>query len=229
MAVNRLVECKLIEKKGRGNRTNVYLIYPPDYFCEKELDISQGACAAPLDNGRVHADHPESACGAPSGCIETIPGVHVLHPKSTNKNTTENLTLKTDSESAVVEERIIVNNETEDNIELIKKTFKEKGVQVSEKMICALLKEYGAKEIKAAIKNTDFNAARNPLAVIKWMLSTGSYVIPVEKEIAPPPKETPSEEVDEIMVKKMIKEAREGLQNKIKTSNYNQAIAAQIR
>lgn len=75
--------------------------------------------------------------------------------------------------------------------------------------------------IKGAIFCTDFEAARNPLAVISANLSTGKYVIPAAREA---PLETLPEELverdpgEEEAIMQLRKQARENLLNKTKQS-----------
>jgi len=216
-AVNKLVKCKLVEKQVRGNRSNVYLVYPPEYFCEKDGEIIQGVEMIPQENCRVSIEHPESIPEAPLGCRENTLRVSTGHPKSTNIINKENSTLTINNNNKnVIEEREIIKKEiTEEDLEQVRKVFKVKGVKVTDKMIRDLLKSHDPEAVKAAIKCTDFNAARNPLAVIKWMLSTGTYVMAVDREI---PVLNPESQVlnprEEETVRKMIKEAREGLKKK---------------
>ncbi len=154
--------------------------------------------------------HPEGERDAPSVCTQDTLRVNTMHPKSTNINNNENLTLKNNQEN---EEREIYKKEiTEEELETIRMVFKTKRVKVTDKMIRDLLKNNDLDAVKAAIKSTDFSAARNPLAVIKWMLSTGTYVMPAEERI---PVFTPETKApgpgEEEAIKEMIKEAKEGL------------------
>lgn len=213
-AVNKLVECKLVEKQVRGNRSNVYLVYPPEYFCEKDSENPQGVEKTPREIGRVSVEHPESIPETPQGCPQDTLRVSTGHPKSTNISNKENSTLTINNND--VEEREIFKKEiAEEDLEQIRKAFKVKGVKVTDKMIQDLLKSHDSDAVKAAIKCTDFNAARNPLAVIKWMLSTGTYVMPVDREIPVLSPEAPVlDPGEEETVRQMIKEAREGLKQK---------------
>ena len=84
-------------------------------------------------------------------------------------------------------------------------------------MIISLLKDNDPKAVKAAIKSTDFNAAINPLSVIKWMLANETYVMPIEPENTIPLYDeaaaTPGPEED-VAIRSMIKEAKQGLLKK---------------
>ncbi len=282
-AVKELIDCGLVVKKCRRNRTNVYLIYPPEYYNKKKMS-SNGPAAENEEfddeaefntddffennllpeEGGVHDMHPEGAPHAPppekitlikknigsdprdpvqrvggaphapggaspalrgaphaprgapharGGCMRGTQGVHVVHPKSTNIINKVKLTLKEPGEDEV---RIIYEKKfLAEEIEQTKNTFKSKGVQVTDKMIKDLLKTYDARAVQAAITSCDFRQARNPLAVIKWMLQTGNYVMPVERapvvvDEAPPPLDPAQDEV----IKKLISQAKAGLQRK---------------
>jgi hypothetical protein len=269
-AVNVLIACGLVEKKCRRNRTNVYLLYPPEYFRkqsfstepsteeanlgddeaeligEEEFDTEllseeegvhdmhfEGAPAAPLstetgilqtisekcpikDTNRtgVQVMHARGAPPAPGGCTRGTQGLHVVHPKSTNINNKGKLTLQ---EAKAVEERVILERKfREEDFEQVKKVFKAKGVQVTEVLIRNLLKTYDVKAVQAAITSCDFSRARNPLALIKWMLQTGNYVMPVERitcvafDELPPLDPAQDEEI-----KRLIRQAKAGLQRKL--------------
>jgi len=232
-AVSKLVECKLVEKRVRGNRSNVYLLYPPEYYCEEssenvqgergapleESDDSfrqiQGESHAPLEKSRVNVVHPEGERSALSGCTENTLRVNSVHLKSTNINNKENHSLKTNPKKE--ESDLFFKEIKENEINDIKKVFTGKGVQVSDKMIVSLLKEYEPKAVKAAIKSTDFTAAINPLAVIKWMLANETYIMPLEPESTIPLYEeeaAPHGPEDEKAIRSMIKEAKKGLLKK---------------
>lgn len=269
-AVNELIACGLVEKKCRRNRTNVYLLYPPEYFRSKRLDVdsavaedetgeddaeliavnlnensnlpevegvhdmhSEGAPDAPhiakdsrlkqvtgtskqnkvIETG-VQVLHSRGAPDALEGCTTGTQGVHVVHPKSTNINNKGSLTLKEVKEA---EEREIIEKKFRaEDFEQIKKTFKAKGVQVTDKMIRDLLKIYDVKAVQAAINSCDFSLARNPLAVIKWMLQTGNYVMPVERVAVVAAEEPPQvDEEEEEAIKNIIRQAKENLKRKL--------------
>ncbi len=208
-AVNRLVECKLVEKQVRGNRTNVYLVYPPEYYCENNNTENGGVVRASLDESRVSTEHPEGGPGTPRECREDTLRVSTEHPKSTTIITKEKHSLNNNREN---EEGAPLNKEKgEEGPEAIRNAFRLKGVQVGDGMIGELLKSYDLTAIMAAIRGTDFNAARNPLAVIKWILSTGSYVVPVVKKDLPPPETRPPNPKEEAQIRQMIRETRAGL------------------
>jgi hypothetical protein len=291
-AVDTLINCGLVEKKCRKNRTNVYLLYPPECFKkqsfnskgsteETELDgdevelieaqefdlellTEEGvvhqvqpevASDAPLpvetgflaatknifseknkEEALVHELHPQDAPHAPGGCTRGTPGVHDMHqgnappatggcttytkvvhhmhPKSNKKINKRKLTLK--EEQAAAERVFLEKKFREEDYEQVKKVFKAKGVQVTDKMISDLLKTYDVKAVQAAITSCDFNRARNPLAVIKWMLQTGNYVLPVEHKLYvacdDPPKVDPAQVED---IKRLIRQAKAGLQRKL--------------
>jgi len=230
-AVNRLCSCRLVAKEKRGNRSNVYMVFPPKYYCEKSDEndsskIKKGAESAPQNNvvtkvyqnegdlsapqkkPRVQNLHTESAAGAPSGCSDCTVSVKELHP-NINKNNNKKININKEDE---IEHN---SNTNPDDVEDIKKAFKEKRSMVRDVVIDELLKEYPVKDIKAAIKCTDFEQARNPIAVIKYMLKEGNYVMPVEREELYVEKEdVVSGEppvVDDEEVRKMLKETKAAL------------------
>ncbi len=225
-----MVECKLVAKQGRGNRTNVYLVYPPEYYRENKPTVEQGVDRTPPnDHGRVSREHPESVEGTPSGCREDTLRVSTGHPKNNKKNNNKNNKEKSSLKRPPGEEESIAEkgqakNEKERknegtlnsvNTEAVHRLFKAKGYQVGDKVIASLLGGYPFDAIKAVIQNTDFHAARNPLAVIKWALSTGSYMIPVPKvSPAPPPVARAPDPIEETLIRQMIREAKASLRGK---------------
>ncbi len=274
-AVNALLECGLIEKLSRGNRTNVYLLYPPSYYraaktvqpeqgaagappaapeeiFEKNFEAGfRGAQAAPSDCGRVNQVHPRGAGDSPPGCTPCTVRVNEVHPKINNiinkdhqhrkgnsgpdhgTGKRENLNLK-EGKAIIPEAREKQKSEKKENIkeepedphrkpvtiemmEAVNAAFKNKGFKATDRTVRQLLKKYSETAIKAAINQTDFKVARNPLAVINWMLASEYYVMPAGK--APPPNgpeeqtagPTPKELFE---IKKMISEARANLLKK---------------
>lgn len=274
-AVNALLECGLIDKLNRGNRTNVYLLYPPGYYraaetvppeqgaadappapLEEDLENNfeenfSGEQAAPPDSGRVNLMHPGSAGDSPPGCTPCTVRVNEVHPKINKKNNNDHQHLKEQSgaghrtekrediklkeekainpdarEKQKSEKREKLRDETQgppqqtvtrEMIEAVHAAFKNKGFQATDNAARQLLKDYGETAVKAAIRQTDFNVARNPLAVINWMLATDSYVLPVgktppaidreERTNGPTPKEL-------FEIKKMINETKANLLKK---------------
>jgi hypothetical protein len=219
-AVNTLVKCKLVEKQVRGNQTNVYLVYPPEYYVcaahEKEGEKNKNGNSAPeTPSGGVgvSVEHPESISGTPPGVSVGHPGVSTEHPKRNNIINKENNSLK--KEAGEDELRRYSDKDRDESMEVIRREFRRKGAQVTDMVIKTFLSENSENEIKAAIKATDFNESRNPIAVIKWMLKTGSYIMPIEKEApAPPPEVRMPEDNDEAAIKEMIRNARMGLRSK---------------
>ena len=233
-AVARLCSCRLIAKENRGNRSNVYMVFPPKYYCENYNENSfseikkgaesapqnnnvvpvyqnKGEQTAPLENSRVQNLHAEGAVGAPSECSDNTVSVQQVHPNINNNNNKNIITNRED------ESDYNSLNSNSDDVEKIKKAFKEKRSMVRDIVIDELLKEYPVKDIKAAIKCTDFEQARNPIAVIKYMLKEGSYVMPVEGEEIYSAQEhdlnTEPPVVDDEEVRKMLKETKAALSN----------------
>lgn len=229
-AVETLCQCNLVQKQTRGNRTNVYLVYPPNYFKKDSLEKTQGAVSspqtldavsdnafkgespAPQETARVNEVHPEGDPGAPSGCTQITSRVNTDHPIS-NKNNTR----KSNNSSSENDEEREINSKNikSEDIKEIKEAFKAKGVDTKVETITELLNSYPVKDIKAAIKSTDFNSARNPISVIKWMLKEGNYVLPIEAKTQHPDDHDPDiSEDDVVAIKSMIQDTKKRLLNK---------------
>lgn len=213
-AVSRLVECRLVVKHERKNRTNIYLVYPPEYFC-KPLETDQnstkeGEESTPQIMPGVTVEHPGSEPAAPQGCNVVTSGVSPEHPISTSTITSDNNSSTTEPEAEGKE----IPEPTEQDIASVVRVFKSKGVQVQNSVIRDMLAKYSVREIKGAVHCTDFNASRNPLAVINKLLLTGNYVMPAEREKPEPPQIQNQELGDEEAIRQMIKSAKEGLQKK---------------
>lgn len=243
-AIETLCKCRLITKETRGNRSNVYMVYPPKYYCEvdtgnKTQEIEQGAESAPQNNevaslcqiqraesapsknSSVQNLHPEGATPAPRDCNPCTLRVHDVHPninKNTNKNiNTSKTKIEEESEPSLKNKTKIKNIDIND----VSKAFKFKKATVREDVIINLLSVYPAKDVIAAISGTDFNEARNPIAVIKWMLKEGCYVMPAETEninTAQVNEEPP--DVDDEEVRKMFASAKQELMQKTKANGF---------
>ena len=230
-AVERLVACGLVGKRVRGNRSNIYLLYPPNHYCEKACP-EQGAPDAPRlvheaaedptgenfdeneEESGVHQMHPEGEQPSPPVCTPGNLRVNDVHLKSTNNKTTEHQQHQRHHKKAR-EKKNLYKEIREEDIEAVARSFRSKGVQVTEKLIKELLRQYNIQAIQASIACTDFTAARNPLAVIRWMLANGTYVMPVEKAPPPEAREQMPGPVDDDMVRQMIKQAKENLSRKV--------------
>lgn len=239
-AVARLVNCNLVGKRARGNRTNIYLIFPPEYYCgendtgfrgeedappaepEEPLPVPGGENSSPPQSGRVQNVHPESEQSSPRGCREFTPRVQEVHPKSTKINNKEDLSL---NKAGPTGKCVLLENGIEgkggarellaEEVEAVKQAFKTRGAQIKDSAVRKLLKDYDLESIRAAIKCTDFQAARNPLAVINWMLATSSYVMPAGKDLPGPEPDPPlPDPAEEMAIRNMIRQAREGLHKK---------------
>ena len=231
-AVNRLCNCRLVAKEKRGNRSNIYMVFSPKYYCENydENDSSktkkgaesapqnndvvkvyqnEGELSAPTEKPRVQNLHTEGEAGTPSVCSENTVRVQQVHP-NINNNNNKNINTTKDDES----ECESLNSKPND-VEEVKKAFKEKRSMVRDIVIDELLKEYPVKDIKAAIKGTDFERARNPIYVIRHMLKEGNYVMPVEGEEFYSAKEdvfnAEPPVVDDEEVRKLLKETKAAL------------------
>ncbi len=186
-AVKTLIECKLIKKKVRGNRTNIYLVYPARFFCAKKSSESSeedlhnyGGQGTPQSNIGVSQEHPQGVQGTPSGCPTDTIRVSHEHPKSTS---TSNCTSTLSSSEIEREDNLKQKNpEQEKQIKAINDIILQKGYQVTKRVIKDMLEQYSIEEVKAAIECTDFKKANNPLAVIFTLLKTGRFVIPRKEE-----------------------------------------------
>lgn len=204
--VDLLCKCKLVVKERRGNRSNIYMVYPPSFYCcaEEETDNLKKMKSEHPEKPRVQNLHPEGATSALSGCTQCTLGVQDLHPNINNniiKNNNTHKQVKNEEE----EKNLYIN---ENDIETIKKAFKAKKAVVRDSVILKMLEQYPVKDVQAAIKSTDFDQARNPIAVIKWMLKEGSYVMPAEEKAAEIIPDYYVEPVDDEFVKKSIREAK---------------------
>ncbi len=228
-AVNRLCSCRLVAKEGRGNRSNVFMVFPPKYYCEnydkntssnikkgadsapqnnglKKLYQSEGELSAPSEKTRVQNLHAQGAAGAPSGCSDNTLRVQQVHPNINNNN---NKKINTTKEDVSEYNSSTLNAK---DVEEVKKAFKEKRSIVRDDVIEELLKAYPPKDIRAAIKSVNFEQARNPIAVIRWMLKEGSYVMPLDmEELRDMPADEKPPLVDDEEVRKMISETKEVL------------------
>lgn len=205
-AVDHLCKCKLVIKEQRGNRSNIYMVYPPSFYCcqEEEKNNVKNINSEHLEESRVQNLHPEGAPPALSGCTPCTTRVQNLHPNINNNITNKNTTHK-QAEKEDEERNLYIN---ENDIETVKNAFKTKKVVVRDSVILNLLENYPVKDVKAAISSTDFNQARNPIAVIKWMLKEGSYVMPAENQAATVIPDYNVEPANDEFVKSAIREAK---------------------
>jgi anti-sigma28 factor (negative regulator of flagellin synthesis) len=204
-AIAVLIESKLVAKERRGNRSNLYIVYPPKFYCKTEEEKSTVHQMHIVDEKKpiVHDVHNESAPDAPPLCTTCTTDVHHVH-KINNNNIINNN--NTNKQAEKEEESNLCINELD--MDAVKKAFKAKHVAAKDKVILNLLEHYPVKDIKAAIKSTDFEKARNPIAVIKWMLKEGSYVMPAENTAAAVIPEYNDEPVDYEFAKTALREAK---------------------
>ncbi len=221
-AVNRLVACKLVVKVVRGNRSNNYYIYPPEYFCEEENNNLQNIKDLPTNNNQgVNDVDPQGQPDIPSESTRDTSGstsytlrvneVDPINNKISTIDQQQHKTKKNSEESSSSQKQ-----NKERNLESIRLSFKKKGTQVTDNVINKFLSKYKVIDIQAAIECTDFDKATNPIAVIHWMLSSGNYVIAVEKEkpVLAQVAEAAASPGDEAMIMDMRNKARAGLLNK---------------
>ncbi len=323
-AVELLERCKLIEKRKRGNRSNAYLVYPPDYFSaesetqaliesrlrrgkggrEPKVKETAGIVSAVADRAKeapalygvddaadpgngeeetgVHSVHHEERTGSvaniflvnpvhpeegelssPSECSEFTPEVNSVHPKNNKKNNDLKISsqaglnclqetgerdytypdLKAGGSADLAGEanleywgpansppvtvkqkaeggppgfdlQATADQQTEvpSDFDTVKIAFQRKGYRAADRLVSELLRGYELVAIVAAIEKTDFNVARNPAVVIKWMLSTGSYVVPIERKLqAPAPETRAPDPAEDAAIREMIKKTKAGL------------------
>lgn len=235
-AVELLCNCRLVVKEKRGNRSNNYLVYPPNYYCakteeDKDTEIKKGANSAPQKNEllllyhqgansapiEVNQVHHQGANSAPQGCNPCTLRVNELHPKSNSKSNKKNIISKNDNqeESNSFQNKIIEKEIKEEDIQAIKKAFKAKKSEVRDLEIIRLLYNYPVRDVKAAIYSCDFDVSRNPVAVIRWMLANGCYVMPAENEVISSQQEEIIQEVSDEEVRRMFAETKAQLLSKV--------------
>lgn len=198
-AIKNLIECHLLEKRVRGNRSNIYLVYPARFFCvykqskngEQNIDID-GVQETPQDDIEVFQEHPQGVTGTPSECSENTLRVSEEHPISTKTNSNKNTLISTvDERENFISKK---QKERERDLEIVRVGIARKGYQVNNKVLSDLLSQYTVEEVMAAIDCTDFELARNPLAVIFSLLKNGRYVMQKKNNVA---VYTEPEQVDE--------------------------------
>lgn len=181
-AVKNLIDCHLLEKRIRGNRSNVYLVYPARFFCvhkkskngEQKID-KDGVQETPQADIEVSQEHPQGVSGTPSECSENTLRVSEEHPISTKTNNNKNTLISTvDERENFISKK---QKERERDLDLVRAGIARKGYQVNNKVLSDLLSQYTVEEVMAAIDCTDFELARNPLSVIFSLLKTGRYVM----------------------------------------------------
>jgi hypothetical protein len=241
-AVKKLCSCGLVKKEKRGNRTNVYVIYPAQSFkaCAagppKPQDVDkQGAGNSPPPPGRVQILHPEGEDAALPGCKSCTLSVQQVHPKNNKINNKEKYssssgregpeegseereknrqTEKVKTETIKTEK---IKTVTTEDIEQVRRAFKGKKVVVKDSLIVDLLSSYSTTDVCGAIRATNFDLARNPINVIRWMLRENSYCMPLlpaaysELHDHDPFSNNPLHEEDHASVKQMIQDAKNNL------------------
>ena len=71
-AVKKLIDCRLLEKHPRGNRSNLYLVYPVRFFCARVAagddageDEKEGVQETPCASGEVSHGHRQGVPRTP--------------------------------------------------------------------------------------------------------------------------------------------------------------------
>lgn len=237
-AVKKLCGCGLVKKEQRGNRTNVYIIYPaasfkpcaepppePQYVDDRGAHSSpQGAHSSPPPPGRVQELHSEGEDAALSGCKSCTLRVQPLHPKNNKINNKEKYSSSSGGEEEREKNRQREKIKTEKpktpaaaDLEQVRKAFRSKKVAVKDSLIADLLKKHAADDVCGAIRSTNFDLSCNPINVIKWMLRENSYCMPLlpeaysELHSHDPFSENPLQEDDRDSIRLMIHEAKNNL------------------
>ncbi len=241
-AIKYLCESGLVKKEGRGNRTNVYSLYPVSHFKKpclkkkfeknKEADSAGGQCSPgehPADSIVRQAD-PYSSPDGPSLFATRTLTVRQADPKrNKNKTIEKNISSSRVGTVQVQEEerekkshplKPFKENLKEEDFERVRKAFKSKKVTVKDKVIRGLLNDSSAADVCDAIRATNFDVACNPINVIRWLLKENSFCVPLAPASAaqtveiydPPPEE------ERAAVKQLIRAAKDNLGNKLLVS-----------
>ncbi|MDD5466153.1 MAG: helix-turn-helix domain-containing protein [Candidatus Omnitrophica bacterium] len=181
-AVKTLIMCHLLEKQMRGNRSNIYLVYPARYFCmEKQAgspdgEVTQNSVLETPSTGKVVSEeHPQGVPRTPSECPRNTLRVSDEHPISTNISTKKNTlsSLEPERENTLIPK----DQKIETDLETVREIISRKGYQVNDWVMKEMLEQHTVEEVTAAIECTDFKKARNPVAVIFALLKSGKYVV----------------------------------------------------
>ena len=214
-AVKTLSGCHLIEKSSRSNSSNIYLVYPPKYYCNgKDEDLAivneqkGGVHRTPLKPKVVSIEHPGGVQGTPEECSENTQGVSTGHPiiNSINNKKSNNSSKKQEEERNLFLQKEIIAKD----VEVINEIFNEKGYEVSDLVIEEMIAKYSFEEVKAAVSCTNFEMAKNPIAVIYSLLRSGRYVKPTKKR---GPKEYEHEEPSADIDPETVKNYFQGIKN----------------
>ncbi len=235
--IKTLIECNLIKKETRKNKSNMYYVNSPkDYKPinrqkNSEPLSSQNNNIDDIDNVTfnnttntqgcelssppvVNSDHPPSDLRSPQGCTQITPPVISDHPIiNSSISNIINLTHQHGSDGSE-RERTNLKKIKDEDIKEIERVFKNKGISVKEMFILELLKDYPVEEIRSAIVNTDFHAARNPLLVIKHNLKNNLVMLPASRATGTPEVKE-AEVVDENQHRAFIEQARAMLERKV--------------
>lgn len=214
-AVKNLIERKLLEKRSRGNRSNIYLVYPARFFSATATRIRE----YPSDTLKVSAGHPEGVGRTLSEYPSDTLKVSCEHPIITNTITSTN----TLSPQQIEKEResIISKSQKGKDLDVLTQAVTKKGFRVGEKVLLDMLTQYTAEEVSAAISCTDFKVARNPLSVIYALLKSGRYVIPKAPEAkARAQRDEEPEEIDRDTLQKYFTEVKNSFKKGEKKNEY---------
>lgn len=208
-AVQYLCDSGLVKKEGRGNRTNLYSLYPVSHFKKpcfekkpekkfeknlkknEEANFAGGQCSPgeqPTDSIVRHANINCSPDGPLLFATRTLSVRHADTKRNKNKTLEKNISSSEPGTVQVQEAERERNthplkpckeNFKEADFERVRKAFKSKKVTVKDKVIRGLLNDSSAADVCDAIKATNFDVACNPINVIRWLLRENSYCVPL--------------------------------------------------
>jgi len=205
-----------------------YLSSPPKIFMVNQMH-PEGELGAPPQCSEftleVNSIHPKNNMKSTSENLSLQEGensLQVVYERGASKTAFEEVTkreaiakieVKTFKSGAPPPETGPQNgNGKSGDFKTVKNAFNCKGYQAADRLVNDLLRSYDAGAIVAVIGKTDFNLARNPPAVIRWMLSTGSYVVPLKLDVQTPPPETRAPDpAEDAAIREMIKNTKAGL------------------
>lgn len=243
-AINLLCGSGLIKREARGNRTNVYIIYPASSFkpCKapppepQDLDNHGSPCELEEDLVVRHTNYDSSPHEPSQFATRTMIGRQANTKRNKKRNNEKNSSSSGGEGSEEGSEEREKNRQTEkiktetiktekpkpppaDDIEQVRKAFRSKKVVVKDSIIVDLLKKHDTADVCGAIRATDFDMARNPINVIRWMLRENSYCMPLLPEAYSelhnnaPRQDYQVCEEERHVIKQMLREAKNGLLN----------------
>jgi hypothetical protein len=215
-AVETLIECGLVVKERRGNRSNLYMVMPPSAYNGKRIVYTEKLNSKKTESAisGVQELHTGTANPAHPYCNSCTPVLQELHTnitKNIKKNNPHQQGNREEEKPKATREKKSKDDEeektltiSEEDLEAVKKSFKAKKAAVKDAVIVSLLEQYQREDVQAAIRCCDFENAKNPLAVIKYMLREGNYVSEAQSAAFYLPEDEPP--VDYELAKRNLKE-----------------------